>query len=86
MTVEPEPGEFEVSGTMDLNNKITLLSGGLGPGSVVVFSMNGLGESEDPDENDTPLMTRYSGNWGLALSFLFFNAGGGGTFEVTRDE
>ena len=83
----PEPGEFEVTGTMGPNdNRIILVSGGLGPGSVVVFTMNGFGESEDPDGNDIPQMTRYSGDWGLALSVLFFNAGGGGTFEVARDE
>ena len=83
----PEPGEFEVAGTMGANdNRIVLASGGLGAGSVIVFSMNGFGESADPTGDEIPEMTSYSGDWGLAVSFLFFNAGGGGTFEVTRDE
>lgn len=83
----PEPGEFEVAGTMDPNNsRIILASGGLGPGSVVIFGMDGFGESEEATGDDIPEMTGYSGTWGLAFSFLFFNGGVDGTFEVTRDE
>ena len=83
----PEPGEFEVAGTMDPNNsRIILASGGLGPGSVVVFGMDGFGESDEASGDAIPEMTGYSGKWGLAFSFLFFNGGVDGTFEVTRDE
>jgi len=83
----PEPGEFKVAGTMSASdNRIILASGGLGPGSVVVFGTDGFGESDEPSGDEIPEMTGYSGKWGLAFSFLFFNGGVNGTFEVTRDE
>ena len=83
----PEPGEFKVAGTMDpTSSRIILASGGLGPGSVVVFGMDGFGESADPIGDEIPEMTGYTGKWGLAFSLLFFNGGVDGTFEVTRDE
>ncbi len=37
--------------------------------------------------DDIPEMTRYAGNWGLAVSIVFIGTGGvAGKFDVERDE
>ena len=84
----PEPGEIEVTGTMGTqDNRILLGSGGIGTGAGIIYTMDGYGESDTPTGDEIPEMTSFSGNWGLAVSVVFIGTiGGGGTFEVTRDE
>jgi len=83
----PEPQEVEVSGTMGTQDgELILASGGLGTGVGAIFIMEGNGESDEQAGTEIPEMTRYSGNWGLAVSVVFIGTGGvGGTFEVSRD-
>jgi hypothetical protein len=84
----PKPGEVAVTGTMGTSdNRIMLGSGGIGTGAGAVFAIDGYGESDGQTGDEIPEMTRYAGNWGLAVSVVFIGTGGvGGTFEVTRDE
>mgnify|MGYP003572752668 FL=1 len=84
----PEPGEIEVTGTMGTtDNRIILGTGGVGTGAGIIYGLDGYGESSTPTGDKIPEMTSYSGNWGLAVSVVFLGTiGGGGTFEVTRDE
>ncbi len=84
----PETKEVDVAGTMAAKDgKITLSSAGLGPGTGAIFVITGYGESDELSDAEIPLMTRYSGNWGLAISVVFIGTTGiGGTFEVVRVE
>ena len=72
-------------GTSD--NRIILGTGGVGTEGGIIFGLDGYGEGTEPDGDEIPAMTSYSGNWGLAFSVVFLGTiGGGGTFKVTRDE
>ena len=84
----PKPGEVKVTGTMGTKDKrIVLGSGGVGTGAGIIYAIDGYGESDATSGNDIPEMTRFSGDWGLAISVVFLGTtGGGGTFDVTRDE
>ena len=84
----PEPGEVKVTGTMGTNdNRIILGSGGVGTGAGIIFGLDGYGEAAEPEGDEIPEMISYSGNWGLAVSVVFLGTiGGGGTFEVAKDE
>jgi hypothetical protein len=84
----PEPGEWEVTGTMGASdNRIILASGGVGTGAGIIWGMDGIGESAESTGEEIPEMTSYAGTWGLAVSVVFIGTGGvGGTFEVARDE
>jgi len=84
----PKPGEWEVTGTMGVdNNRITLITGGLGPGTGLIFGMDGVGESVEPNGDTIPEMISYAGKWGFALGVVFIGSGGfGGEFAVERDE
>ena len=84
----PEPGEIEVTGTMGTSdNRLILGTGGVGTGAGIIYGLDGYGESAEPEGDEIPEMISYSGNWGLAVSVVFLGTiGGGGTFEVARDE
>ncbi len=86
----PEPSDVQVSGTMDTKGKLTLLSGGCGPGTCVILSISGTGEKappEDAGEGEIPAMATYSGEWGFAIGVAFLGqTGGKGRFDVTRVE
>jgi len=86
----PEPSDVQVTGTMDTKGKLTLASGGCGPGTCVILALAGPGEveaMEPPDTEGIPNMVKYSGDWGFAISVAFLGTtGGSGNFEVTKDE
>jgi len=86
----PEPSDVQVTGTMDKEGKLTLASGGCGPGTCVILTLAGPGESEvtaAADNEEIPGMVKYSGKWVFAISVAFIGtAGGTGTFEVTAAE
>ena len=68
------------------DKRIVLGSGGIGTGAGAVYLMNGIGESDDSTGDDIPEMTRYAGDWGLAVSIVFIGTAGiDGTFAVERD-
>ena len=83
----PKPGEVKVTGTMGTSDKrIVLGSGGIGTGAGAVYLMNGIGESDNTGGDDIPEMSRYAGDWGLAVSIVFIGTAGiDGTFAVERD-
>lgn len=83
----PEPSDVPVSGLMEQSGKLTLLSGGCGPGTCVILSIAGSGAADAAQNGQVPAMTGYSGEWGFAIGVAFLgNAGGKGTFEVTKVE
>jgi hypothetical protein len=86
----PEPSDVQVTGTMDTKGKLTLASGGCGPGTCVILALAGPGEvesTEPPDTEGIPNMVKYSGDWGFAISVAFLGTtGGSGKFEVTKVE
>ena len=85
---------------MENSGKILLLSGGCQGGACIVFIMDGQGDTGDESTDDTmtavstgtpsvyaaiPEMTRFYGKWGIGIGIAFLGeAGGGGTFDVTR--
>lgn len=76
----PAPSDVAVSGLIDTNGKLTLASGGCGPGTCAILLLDGQGESENK------IMVAYSGKWGFAISFAFLGTiGGTGEFQVDRD-
>lgn len=82
----PESKEVAVTGTMNRNGRIILGTLGCGPGTCTILALDGFGESDEPTDDETPLMKKYSGKWGLAISIAFLGtAGVNGTFEVARD-
>lgn len=86
----PEPSDVQVSGSMDTNGKLTLLSGGCGPGTCIILSISGMGEkvaTEEAGDGEIPAMAKYSGEWGFAIGVAFLGqTGGKGTFVVNRVE
>jgi len=82
----PAPSDVTVTGLMSTDGKLTLASGGCGPGTCVILGLDGKAESNKIVEGKK-VMTRYSGNWGFAVGIAFLgNLGATGTFEVTRDD
>jgi len=80
----PEPDQIQVTGTMDNNGKLTLISAGCTTGACVILILEGMAES---DAGDPPMMERYSGQWGLGIGIAFLPAALlGGRFEVLREE
>lgn len=76
----PEPADVAVVGGIDPMGKLTLASGGCGPGACVILALSGPGISENE------VMVSYSGDWGFAISFAFLGTlGGAGDFQVDRD-
>lgn len=59
----PPPSTVNVSGLLEDNGKLTLLSGGCGTGLCLVLSLSGQGEDGDEDG----YMDSYTGNWGFAI-------------------
>ena len=77
----PAASDVAVSGLMDAQGKLTLASGGCGPGTCAILLLDGPGVSENK------IMVSYSGKWGFAIGFAFGGTfGGTGEFLVDRDE
>ncbi len=82
----PAPASVSVTGIMDSDGSLDLLSAGCGPGTCVLLALDGTAES-GRTEGERKIMTRYSGDWGFAVGIAFLgNLGATGTFEVERDE